>query len=140
MLDGSPFNLFEYCRYCDGAIGEHKYREGEEVFYYLAGRAVDNVPFSYQRDKADHEYQHIDYRAEIEQRHHTEFEKYRKFGIFRKNSHTVDKFRDTAAKRKDGEHQRGEDRHKHIVASEFALENALEKLSAVFAEHLIKAL
>ena len=140
MLDGSPFDLFEYCRNCDGAIGQHKYREGEEIFYHLAVGTVDNVPFGYQRDKADDKYQHIDYRAEIEQRYHTEFEKYRKFGIIGKYRHTVNKFRNTAAKRKDGKHMRGENRHKHIVAGEFTLENALEKLSAVFTEHLIEAL
>ena len=120
MLNGSPFDLFEYCRDCDGAIGEHKYREGEEIFDHFAGRTIYNVPFGYQRDKADDEDEHIDYRAEIEHGYHTEFEKYRKFGIIRKYSHTVDKFRDTATKRKDCKHQRGEDRHKHIVASKFA--------------------
>ena len=72
VLDRSPFNLFEQSRHSNRSVGQHEYREREEIFDGLFGRTVDNVPFGNEGDKAHHEDQHIYYRSKIDHGQHTE--------------------------------------------------------------------
>lgn len=140
MLDWGPFNLLEERCDCDRRIRKHKYREREEVFYHLFRRTVDYVPFGDDRYEADDKYQHINDHTEIENRQHTEIEEVEEHGVINENGDTVDKFTDTAKKRKYREHKCRENRHQHIVASKRATEDTFEERSTVFTEDLIEAL